>query len=138
MEQLMIFALLCSIGYDAYNDFQNTLDALFLQNPDDAFLLNLYGRSEKDAVLHALAVLWNDQWDRAKFGRLMMKTLQPIYRECALKEFASKAYQLWNSLPWELQMKEPYFALSYADECLSYGDEKQCRQLYETALEYFE
>ena len=34
--------------------------------------------------------------------------------------------------------EEPFFALCYADDCLSYGDEKQCRDLYEAALSYYD
>ena len=33
---------------------------------------------------------------------------------------------------------EPFHILSYADDCLSYGDEKQCRELYESMFAFYE
>lgn len=35
-------------------------------------------------------------------------------------------------------MEEPFHILSYADDCLSYGDEKQCRELYESMFAFYE
>lgn len=47
-------------------------------------------------------------------------------------------YQLWQYLPSELSEKEPFDILCYADDLLSWGDEKQCRELYEKALFYYD
>lgn len=40
-------------------------------------------------------------------------------------------------LPQETGQKEPFKALCYADDCLSWGDEKQTRELYEKAFQYY-
>lgn len=41
MEELFVFPLLSSVGFDVRTDFSNTLDALFLNDPDNAALLEL-------------------------------------------------------------------------------------------------
>ena len=47
-------------------------------------------------------------------------------------------YRLWTLLPKKIKLEEPFYILSYADDCLGYGDEKQCRELYENALNYYD
>lgn len=46
-------------------------------------------------------------------------------------------YRLWEELPQEVQMKEPFWALNYADDPLSWGDEEQTRELYEKMMNYY-
>lgn len=35
-------------------------------------------------------------------------------------------------------MKNPFYTLNYAGDCLSYGDEIRCCELYKCALNYYE
>ena len=68
-----------------------------------------------------------------------MKELKKIYSdENNLMEFGKRMYQLWKCLPSELSEEEPCIILRYADDPLSWGDEKQCRELYEKALFYYD
>lgn len=68
-----------------------------------------------------------------------MSVLKPIYNQCEIEEFGKKMYELWKRLPSSIEYGEnPFFVLNYADDCLSYGDEKQCRELYESMLNYYE
>ena len=66
-----------------------------------------------------------------------MESLRQIYENIRLEIFAKKMYSLWNKLPGFVDKEEPFFILCYADDCLSYGDEYQCRQLYEKAMNYY-
>ena len=50
MEELFVYAVLCSIGYEKYDEYKEKLDQLFLQNPQDEVLLDLEGRAYKDAI----------------------------------------------------------------------------------------
>lgn len=43
-------------------------------------------------------------------------------------------YLEWESLPGSIQNIEPFWALSYADDPLSWGDEEQTRKIYEHML----
>lgn len=139
MEELIVYAVLCSIGYCKYDEYIEKLDQLFLQNPQDEVLLDLEGRAYKDAMLH-LCYLFNEmQLDIDKFSRKLMSKLKGIYiDENNLAEFGKRMYQLWQYLPKEISEEEPFYILSYADDPLSWGDEKQCRELYEKAIYYYD
>lgn len=52
MEELIVYAVLCSVGYEKIDEYREKLDKLFLENPQDEVLLDLEGRSYKDAMLH--------------------------------------------------------------------------------------
>ncbi len=54
-----------------------------------------------------------------------------------IREFADRCYKMWTVLPKDISMQEPFHTLSYADDCLSYGDEKQTRELYEKAFDFY-
>lgn len=139
MDELMLYAVLCSIGYERYDEFREKLDQLFLQKPQDEVLLDLEGRSYKDTMLH-LCYLFNErQLDIVQFSKKLMNKLKDIYvAESDIEEFGKRMYQLWRYLPKELSEEEPFHILSYADDPLSWGDEKQCRELYEKALYYYD
>ena len=47
-------------------------------------------------------------------------------------------YDLWKLLPDKINNEEPFYTLNYAGDCLSYGDEIRCRELYKCALNYYE
>lgn len=57
---------------------------------------------------------------------------------CNIHEFAGRMYKLWKSLPDCLRYIEPFHTLSYADDPLSWGDEKQTREIYEELFKYYE
>lgn len=73
-----------------------------------------------------------------EFGKHLMENLKPIYREGSLKEFGRDMYELWEKLPDSIGKKDPFYIFGYANDCLAYGDEQQCRELYERALDYYE
>ena len=139
MEKLFVYAILCSIGYDLYEEYRNTLDKLFLDNPEIEDYLTLEGLAYKDAILHTLSIMNHYQINHDIFGKYLMSVLKVIYQQSKLNDFAKKMPELWNRLPHAIEYGEaPFFVLFYADDCLSYGDEKQCRELYESAINYYE
>jgi len=139
MEELIVYAVLCSVGYERYDEYREKLDQLFLQKPQDEVLLDLEGRSYKDAMLHLVYWFNEIQLDIVQFGKKLMNKLREIYvAESNLEDFGKRAYRLWQYLPDELSKEEPFHILSYADDPLSWGDEKQCRELYEKALYYYD
>lgn len=52
--------------------------------------------------------------------------------------FSEKMYDLWKLLPDKINNEEPFYTLNYAGDCLSYGDEIRCCELYKCALNYYE
>jgi hypothetical protein len=47
-------------------------------------------------------------------------------------------YNLWEDLPGQIQNIEPFWALCYADNPLSWGDEEQTRSIYENMMNFYE
>lgn len=141
MEELIVYAILCCVGYKKYDEYKEKLDQLFLQNPQNEVLLDLEGRNYKDAMLHLFS-LFNEKsldLDIGLFSVMLMSKLKDIYTtEKNLKEFGKRMYQLWQYLPDELAKLEPFSILCYADDPLSWGDKKQCRELYEKAIYYYD
>lgn len=138
MEELYIYALLYTIGYKKYDEYQCVLDRLFLNEPSNEELLNLEGMKCKDAMLHLFSLMQTSTIEQDKFGLLLMRILKPVYQKSDIDDFSKRMYNLWQKLPSSMNEKEPFFTFCYADDCLSYGDEKQCRALYEEALNYYE
>lgn len=139
MEELIVYAVLWSIGYEKYDEYKEKLDQLFLQNPQDEVLLDLEGRNYKDAMLHLRYLFDERQLDFTQFSVKLMRKLKDIYAaEINLEKFGKRMYQLWKCLPSELSEEEPCSILRYADDPLSWGDEKQCRELYEKAIYYYD
>lgn len=138
MEELFVYALLYSIGYSRYDEYQLVLDKLFLNDPVNEELLNLEGMKCKDAMLHLFSLMQASTIDQDKFGPLLMSILKSVYQESDIRDFGRKMYKLWQMLPSSMNEKEPFFTFCYADDCLSYDDEQQCRALYENAFNYYE
>lgn len=78
---------------------------------------------------------WMEHWPRfptASFRRFLFGQLAKTYNQTEdLRQFSRKTYLLWQLLPAPLQKEQPFWALSYADEPLSWGDEAQTRKIYE-------
>ncbi len=137
MEDLYVYALLCAVGYDEFQNYRCVLEDLFVNDPNNDELLDLMGRAYKDAILHTLYLMNAHLVDQDAFGSCLMDSLQPIYETEDLQVFGRHMYKLWTNLPDNLKDVDPFIILSYADDCLDYGDEKQCRELYEKALNYY-
>ena len=72
------------------------------------------------------------------FGHILFENIRRLYEKNSLgiEAFCRKAYNIWKLLPNEIILVEPFWTLLYADDCLSYGDEAQTRNLYENAFSY--
>lgn len=138
MEELFVYSVLWCVGYEKYDEYRDKLDSLFLDNPENEILLDLEGREYKDAMLHLCHLLESEDFDVDEFGKQLMDKLRFIYEDSTLMEFARKMPKIWNRLPEKIDCEEPFHTLNFADDCLSYGDEQQCRELYEKALYYYE
>lgn len=139
MEELFVYAILCGLGFEKYDKYKETLDHLFELNPTDEILLDLYDREYKDAMLHIHSIMNEYVLNCERFGKCLMRELRDVYLSIEITEFGKKMYELWKRLPYAINgMEEPFFVLSYADDCLSYGDEIQYRELYESMFEFYE
>ena len=138
MEELFVYSLLYDVGYEKVNEYEETLNRLFLNNPEDRNLLDLEGMAFKDAMFHLRHLVNVLSFDTMEFGKQLMSKIKPLYDGNNIADFGKAMYRLWTLLPEKIKLEEPFHVLSYADDCLDYGDEKQCRELYENALNYYD
>ena len=138
MEELFVYSLLYDVGYEKINEYEETLNRLFLNNPEDRNLLDLEGMAFKDAMFHLRHLVNVLSFDTMEFGKQLMSKIKPVYDGNNIADFEKAMYCLWTLLPEKIKLEEPFYILSYADDCLGYGDEKQCRELYENALNYYD
>ena len=138
MEELFVYSLLYDVGYEKVNEYEETLNRLFLNNPEDKNLLDLEGMAFKDAMFHLRHLVNVLSFDTMEFGKQLMSKIKPLYDGNNIADFGKAMYRLWTLLPEKIKLEEPFHILSYADDCLGYGDEKQCRELYENALNYYD
>ena len=122
MDELFVYALLCIIGYDEYQNYERILDNLFLENPANDEILDLMGRTDKDAVLHTFALMNSQVVDKQSFGKNLMMALKPIYITESIYSFARHMYKLWTLLPDYINRTDPFFIFCYADDCLDHGN----------------
>ena len=139
MEELLVCVLLLCEGFKLADEYQSKLEALFMLNPDDELLLELEFMSSdiKGSCLYLKAHFNYTHFDTERFGRFLMQQLAILYQQNSLQDFAKKMYSLWQNLPSNISNVEPFWTLCYADDPLSWGDEKQCQDLYEAMLNYY-
>jgi len=139
MEELLVYALLYCEGFEVESLYQSKLDRLFLENPENELLLELEFLSGKmkESALHLRNYMEMHEFNTDAFGCALMRELQKQYEVLELKEFSKYTYSLWDNLPECIQHVQPFWVLCYAEDPLSWGDEKQSRELYEGAFNYY-
>ncbi len=140
MEELLIYAVLLSEELIQESEYNNLLDELFLSNPENDDLLHLEWETDiKKAVVNIRTHMDYNNFDFNRFGKVLMSKLKVIYTNCTdIKAFANRMYNLWKSLPENIQNIEPFQILCYAGDSLYWGDEEQARNIYEYMLNYYE
>lgn len=140
MEELLVYAILLDEELVIENEYGKRLDELFLNNPENNDLLYLEWETDiKKAITYVRTHIDYKNFNLERFGRILMSKLKMIYVNCSdIKYFANRMYSLWKSLPGNIQNIEPFWILCYADDPLSWGDEKQTRDIYEHMLSYYE
>ena len=139
MEKLYAYAFMYISGFDVYTDFETELDREFLENPGDPVLLDLecaHGR--KDLLLKTIHAFTVNSINIDRLGRVLAELLHKEYRKTDLVSFGRKTFALWNALPNEIAMTDPFHLLSYADDPLSYGDVQASREIYQKLFAYYQ
>lgn len=139
MEELLVYAILLCEKLITESEYSKRLDELFLSTPENDDLLYLECETDiKKAVIYVRTHIDYNGLNLEQVGRVLMNKLKEVYVSCSdIKRFASRMYNLWESLPRNIQNIEPFWTLSYADDPLSWGDEEQTRNIYEHMLNYY-
>lgn len=139
VEELLVYAILLYEDLVTENEYSKRLDELFLNDPENEDLLYLEWETDiKKAIIYIRTNIDYNNLDIERFGRILINKLKAVYVNCSdIKCFASRMYNLWESLPGGIQNIEPFWTLCYADDPLSWGDEEQTRNIYEYMLDYY-
>ncbi len=143
MEKLYAEYLLWLHGFYSGERYETLLDACFLNSSEDILLdLEMCSSPMRDARGRFLRY-WSYEcpiFDADTFGKSLFAGLKTVYEAGAfcIEDFGRRCYQLWKDIPDSLNQTEPFFILCYADDCLSWGDEAQTRNLYEQAFSFYE
>lgn len=141
MEELLAYAYLLCEGFDIEEEYEEKLHELFLKDSaysDDLLTLEGLCGKMKESVIYIRTHIDYSLLDREKFGRTLMNLLKPFYRSMNTERFGQCIYSVWEGLAGNLQDEEPFSVMCYADDPLSWGDEKQTRELYEKMLNYYD
>lgn len=142
MEKLVALCYLWAFGFGTKEEYCVELDRLFLENSEDDFLLELEGLGDDSAAaLTKLSPLAEGSLNVDVFGKELFGRIEKYYSEkCntldSLEEFGKMCYGMWRSFPANID-DQPFLTLAYADDPLSWGDEKQSRELYQKAFEHY-
>lgn len=138
MEELFVYAVLLYNKIIPKEEYQHKLDKLFLENPFDDVLLELeYMQDIKEHILYIRTNFDYNNFNHDIFGKILMKKLKEYYENVEIQVFADRMWLLWKTLPDNIQEEEPFHTMTYADECLIWGDEVQTKELYEKMLNYY-
>lgn len=141
IEILLSYAILLYVGLVSDVEYKENLDTHFLKHPDNALLLELEWRTLDivDTIKMIFDYCLQNNVDYDTFGCFLIGKLEEIYYQddMDIRFFGSKMYSIWKVLPSEIQNKEPFWTLCYADDPLSWGDERQTRELYQKMFQYY-
>ncbi len=144
MEGLYALALLWSMNLCSEEQYNVALNEVFLNDVTSSELL-LKLESCSNNCKNTFAILYHyftyeaTLTDLDQFGKVLFANLRRVYESnrFSIEAFGEKCYAIWNILPGYINDKQPFWALSYADDPLSWGDEAQSRSLYESAFGFY-
>ncbi|MGH4124225.1 MAG: hypothetical protein ACREV6_14965 [Clostridium sp.] len=129
------------MGLVSDEEYKEYLDALFLKHSDNDLLLELELRTSD--IEGTIKIIFNycleNDVDYDTFGCFLISKLEEIYYQddMDIRFFGSKMYSIWRVLPSDIEHKEPFWTLCYADDPLSWGDELQTEELYQKMFQYY-
>lgn len=143
MEILYAEFLLWFHGFQTNESYEALLHERFLNHPEQDILLELEMVSSHVLDTRGRFMrYWNYEcfvFDADVFGKRLFAGLEKAYRsnKLPIDKFGTQCQWLWQDFSADFHLREPFWTLSYADECLSWGDEPQTRMLYEKAFAYY-
>ncbi len=140
MLELYTLALLYMGNFAVEQDYVAALDTLFLKDPKNKELLHLESETDiKEAMLYCLSHFAPSDDQKEDFGRCLMDKLRPLYKaQSDLAAFTGALYRIWRDyLERDFGTEYPLYIMSYANDPLTWGDEKQTKELCERMLYYY-
>ncbi len=140
-EKLLCYALLLNNNLMSADKYNENLNDMFLENPNDDLLLELEFISSdlRASIRLILEYFYETKINKKTFGVVLLQELKDVYntKTINIKDFGKLTYALWKQLPNSLALDDPFHTLSYADDPLSWGDEKQTKKIYEDLFDFY-
>ena len=139
MEKLVALCYVWASGLDDKTDYYAELDKLFLENPEDDFLLELEDLSgDCVAALARLLRIFEKEISIDKFGAELLSALEKVYKEnkFTLEEFGKKCYNMWCELPRSFSFDYPFLSFCYTLDEPVFG-EMHAREWYQKVFDYY-
>lgn len=143
IEELFSCAILMDVDLMSNSTYGKYLDMIFMKYPTNEFLIQLEycctNVKETVRIIYNYVSNSGVMLDYELFGRFLFNKINEVYKSEVLNinDFAIKMCEVWRRFPSEICSIEPFHTLIYADDCLSWGDVNQTKQLYEEAFGYF-
>ena len=127
MEKLLVYAYLWRLELSEEEKYNNYLDLMFLNEPDNDLLLDLELLTDVEASIMRLNRYFGYEiksFDIILFGKFLFFELGNIYHSKAisLTLFAKKCYELYTILPISVDnLEKPWDMLSYIDDMVEFN-----------------
>ncbi|MCL2387608.1 MAG: hypothetical protein FWC89_08700 [Defluviitaleaceae bacterium] len=149
IEKLLVLLHLQYVELIPDAEYQEFLHELFLQNPNNDLLLELEWTANDYTTtkmliweyIYSIGGYTENNIDFDVIGKFLVEQLKKIYHSgMDIHTFGAKVHRLWQTFPFinEREYDEPFFALCYADDPLSWGDEAQSREMYEEMFRFYD
>lgn len=142
IEELLAYLALLHEDLISRKEYESHLDELFSKDFQNDLLIELECcLKNKEKSLQIIKDFYHQDmegFDQEAFCCLLLAGLKKAYylEGTSLLKFGRKAYSLWKALPSDLRESESLKPLCYGDDPISWGDERQSREIYEELFEF--
>jgi len=145
-EIIYFYNILLRVGLVEFSEYKEWLDNVFLEDTENQneLLIELeYATNSKDKTIQILDEFFYDKQsclDYDLYGKMLTGYIKKIYmnNKCDVEDLSHKLYDMWKSLPYDIDTQEPFHMMSYIDDPISYGDRAQTIDLLERFIDFYE
>lgn len=141
MEKLIALCGLRTFCPGAENGYCEELDSMFLEDPENDFLLELENLGNDCLAVWARLepFMLSAEFNVDKFGKALFTELEQTYAafKITFRDFTMRCYRLWSRLPDSFRYDEPFYILCEASDYPYDFDVDARRELYRKAFDFY-
>ena len=138
-EELLSLVLLYRAGFDTAELFEESLNRIFLENPENKDLLELECMSFRDAVIYLCKNFDYSTLNEETLSRALIRFLNLLRPEQNTETFALRLGELWEVLPFHTTRKDsPFYMIYYFEDMLAAGKTDLLRTCIEDLLTFYD
>ena len=139
MEELIVYGIFADLNLKSENLYQEKLDALFLENPDNKHLLELelLSGNISESIIYITNHAVFSKINTKLYRKYLSEYLERLYYEINIKIFSELCYKIWFRLPVDTATSKYFLRLNYAHDYVSTGDIKQAVENFEEMFSYY-